>query len=181
MVAGKRIQNRVFSLTLAALGLSLAAGCGKAPAANLTERLWVSDLPTNPKEQISMFVISDVKSRKLGLFYRGSLYRGVHDLFRFSGDASGRRGKMQLLQDGTVHAVRTETCQPSRGFDFCILVHGDPTGVVRYQSRKRWALRKSEAPSLHAGEILSTLAEEDEDLRALAEAAFEAGSGIDEG
>jgi hypothetical protein len=171
----------VFSLTFGALGVSALAGCGKPPSANLTERLWVSDLPTNPKETISMFVISDVKNRQLGLFYRGSMYRGVHDLFRWNGDAGGHKGKMRLLQDGKVHAIRTETCEPGRGFDFCILVHGDPTGVVRYQSRKRWALRKKGASNLDANEVFRIVAEEDEDLQALTEAALDPESTLDEG
>lgn len=173
--------SRVLTLTFVVLGVSLAAGCGKAPSANLTERLWVSDLPTNPKASISMFVISDVKARKLGVFYRGSLYRGAHDLFRWTGDDSGRRGKMQLLQDGAVHKVHTETCEPSRGFDFCVLVHGDPTGVVRYQSRKRWALRNKDVSTLDVTQIFSELAEEDEQLRALTAAAFAPEAELDEG
>lgn len=176
-VARVHPRHLVFSLTLGAMSVPLLAGCGKPPAANLTERLWVSDLPTNPKATISMFVISDVKARKLGLFYRGSMYRGVHDLFRWSGDDAGRKGKMRLLQDGKVHAIHTETCEADRGFDYCILVHGDPTGVVRYQSRKRWALRKKAAGSLDAIEVLEILAEEDEDLNALTEAAIDSDEG----
>ncbi|MHC4829724.1 MAG: hypothetical protein ACYTFT_05125 [Planctomycetota bacterium] len=159
---------RIVLLLGATLLAAPLAGCGKPSPAKITERLWVSELPTNPRKTISAFVISDVRARKLGVFYRGSVYRGAHDLFRFTA-AKGGKGKMQLLQDGSVHPVRTETCEPSKGFDHCILVHGDPTGVVRYQSRKRWALRKKSAESLNFGVVLHDLSEEDADLQALGE------------
>jgi hypothetical protein len=150
---------------------STPAACGRPHDAELTERLWVSELPKNPRQTIGAFVISHVKNRELGVFYRGSVYRGAHDVFRFRGVAGGAKGTLQLLQDGASHEVHTQTCTPDRGFDHCILLHGDPTGVVRYQSRKRWSLRKKDTEPLDLALVLEELAEGDEDLQALVEAA----------
>jgi hypothetical protein len=159
------------------VGVALAglSGCGKPPPANITERLWVSELPTSPKKDIAGFVISEVKGKKLGVFYRGSVYRGAHDMFRWTGEKQGK-GRMELLQDGSVYRIRTEPCEPSKGFDHCILMHGDPTGKVRYQSRKRWAVKKKGAESLDFDVVVSDLADEDEEL-----SAFSAGATFDEG
>jgi len=153
-------------LFLAGLAVSVLGACGKPPPANITERLWVSELPTNPKKEVAAFVISQVKGKKLGVFYRGSVYRGAHDMFQWTGEDAGK-GRMELLQDGAIHRIRTEQCEPSRGFDHCILMHGDPTGRVRYQSRKRWAVRKSTAETLSFEAVVSELANEDEELEPL--------------
>lgn len=155
-------------LRRASFGLlvGLGVGCGGPPPPDVTERLWVSELPTGPRQPISAFVISEVRGRKLGVFLHGSVYRGSHDLFRWSGEDQGT-GRLELLQDGAVYEVRTEGCTPDRGFDHCLLLHGDPTGVVRYQSRKRWALRKGDAPPAELAVAVDRLADDDADLRRL--------------
>lgn len=165
MARPNRSLSGVLALCGAALLMSALPGCGKSPGAKITERLWVSKLPKSPKETVTAFVISDVKERKLGTFYRGSVYRGAHEMFRWTGDDGV--GKMRLLQDGAEHKIKTESCKPSKGFDHCILVHGDPMGVVRYESRKRWALRKKGDAAPDVEQLMVELSDEDEDLGAL--------------
>ena len=50
------------------------------------------------------------------------------------------------------------------------MVKGDPTGTVKYQSRKRWATRRGSSdiiPTQMVTSAIAELAEEDEDLEAL--------------
>ena len=144
------------------------AGCGGGGEATATERLWVSGIPTNPKTSITAFATTRHGDAKyLGAFFSGTLLRGGHDVFEWHERGKGR-AELQFLQDGTKASVRLETCKPSTGFDHCLLVHGDPTGTVRYQSRKRWVVKrpgrgKSAAPVMDA---LLDLAADDDDLRA---------------
>ena len=158
--------------TLALLGLTALAGCSsKKPPAEVADRLWVAQMPTGPRSQIDAFVLTEVGKRNIGSFYHGSLYRGVHDSFLWTTKAKDR-GVIHLLQDQRDVEVRTKPCNPDRGFDQCILLEGDPKKVVRYQSRKRWAIprRGKSLEQLDVPALMVELGEEDDELQALVEA-----------
>lgn len=168
-------RRRAISLSglslVGALALALP-GCGKAPSTDLTNRLWVSAVPTSPRQATAAFVIVGARGRNIGMLHEGSAYEARHRAFGWA--PQGKRGEvahMTLLQDNSVHEVRVETCKPSLGFDRCVMLHGDPAGAVRYQSRKRWALRgkgsgAAQAPDLR--QLLRDLAAEDAALAPLA-------------
>jgi hypothetical protein len=119
-----------------------APGCGGGGEASPTERLWVSGVPTNPKMPITAFATTRHGDGKfLGAFFSGTMLRGGHDVFEWRDTGKGR-AQLKFLQDGLQASIRLETCKPSTGFDHCLLVHGDPTGNVRYQSRKRWVVKR---------------------------------------
>lgn len=153
-----------------ALGLLVAAACGGSDAATPTDRLWVSAVPTSAKQELSAFVTSRTSEGKyVGAFFRGSALRGSHDVFEWKDD--GKSGAtLRFLQDGKQAKIRFETCTPTRGFDHCLLVHGDPTGAKKYQSRKRWNLRRGKkAAMLSIPVLFEELAEDDEELAAALE------------
>lgn len=155
------------SLLTACLALAPVA-CGGGGEATATERLWVSTVPTNPKTPLTAFATMRTGEGKyLGAFFSGTLLRGGHDVFEWH-DKGKSAAELEFLQDGNKHQIRLATCKPTTGFDHCLMVHGDPTGTVRYQSRKRWVVkrpgkRKSSQPVLEA---MSVLAEDDEQLAA---------------
>jgi hypothetical protein len=163
------------SLLGGALGVPTLAGCGGGTA-TATERLWVSAMPTDPKEKITAFVTMASGSHYEGAFFQGSLFRGSHDVFRWN-DAGKGRAKLQFLQDNKKIELRFETCKPRRGFDHCLAVAGGPGGTVEYQSRKRWVVRRPGKRDVAAaglfGAALLELAEDDEELAAALDAAAE--------
>ena len=156
---------------LLAIPTLLLLGCGGGDA-TATERLWISDVPTSPKQPITAFASTRTGDGKyLGAFFRGSLYRGGHDVFEWYDDGKDA-AHLQFLQDGKKFKLRIEKCTPTTGFDHCMLLHGDPTGKVRYQSRKRWVVKRPGKKAEVDGLVTQTifdLAEDDEDLRALTE------------
>lgn len=160
-----RVVRISILVSLVALGL---AGCGSKDNATAAERLWISAVPTSPKQPISAFLATKAKDGKyIGAFFTGSLYRGGHDVFTWSPRSGG--ADVVFLQDGSKARLRFESCKPSKGFDHCLIVKGDPTGTGRYQSRKRWSVRrgKGEAnPSQLIPQTIAELAQDDEDLRA---------------
>jgi hypothetical protein len=161
-----RAHIRLFS-TLA-VSLTLLAGCGgNKPPAEVADRLWVAQMPTSPRSQVDAFVLTEVGKRNVGTFYHGSLYRGAHDSFLWTTKAKDR-GVIHLLQDQRDVEVRTKPCKPDKGFDQCILLEGDPKKVVRYQSRKRWAIPRR-GKSLDVPQMMIELGEDDEQLQALVE------------
>lgn len=153
-------------VSLVALGL---AGCGGKDDAAAAERLWISTVPTSPKEPVSAFLATKAKDGMyIGAFFTGSLYRGGHSVFTWTPRSGG--ADLKFLQDDSKARLRFESCKPSRGFDHCLIVKGDPTGTGRYQSRKRWTTRrgtKDLPPSQLVTATIATLAEDDEDLEAL--------------
>lgn len=158
---------RIALASVFVLGL---AGCGGKAEATATERLWISTVPTSPKQPITAFLATRTRGGQyFGAFFRGSLYRGGHDVFTWTDRKGG--ADIQFMQDGAKARLRFETCKPSKGFDHCLLVVGDPTGTKRYQSRKRWAVRrgKKDATRSMVTDAIETLAEDDEELRALLE------------
>ena len=156
-------------LTLAATSLAVLplAGCGKAPPSDVVDRLWVSEMPTGPRSHIDAFVVTEVRNRSAGTYYHGSLFRGAHDSFLWT-TKSKNRGVIRILQDERDYTVEIKPCKPDLGFDQCILLEGDPKKIVRYQSRKRWAVPRKGA-SLDVPTMLVELGDEDEELEALLE------------
>jgi|GEM_PF-1318540 len=167
----RRAMGRTSTLvSLVALGLvGTASGCSGKGEATAAERLWVSTVPTSPKQPISAFLATKAKDGKyIGAFFTGSLYRGGHNVFTWVPKSGG--AELTFLQDNSKAKLRFETCKPSKGFDHCLLVKGDPTGTGRYQSRKRWTVRRGKsdvAPSQLIPNTIAALAEDDEDLQAL--------------
>ena len=164
----------MFPTLLAALLLTGAAGCGSSPPAELTDRLWVHEMPTSPRDTVDAFVLTKVGKRSAGTFYRGSAYRGTHDSFTWSGRGKDR-GRLHLLQDQRDYEVRMKPCKPDRGFDHCMLLEGDPKQVVRYQSRKRWAIprRGRGHEALDVPGLIVELSDDDPELEALVEATWD--------
>lgn len=128
------------------LGTGLAAaGCSGEISTGLEGRLWVSGVPTSTKEPISALAFRKGDD-PYGILFRGTVYRGTHDVARWHADARDR-GTMTLLADGTTYRLRLEACKPTRGFDHCIVLHGGPGGRERFLSRKRWGLGKDTSTS----------------------------------
>lgn len=162
-----RSPRTAFGLAAVALIATSLLGCGKKPPSEVADRLWVAEMPSGPRDRVDAFVLTQVGKRSVGSFYHGSLYRGAHDSFTWTTKAKDR-GVIRILQDERNFEVRIEPCKPDRGFDQCILLQGDPKQVVRYQSRKRWAIpRKGEGLDVPA--LMVELAEDDDELEAALE------------
>jgi len=156
-------------VVLVSIALAATIGCGAPSPGTPTERLWVSGIPTSTKAEITAFITTRSTGGKyIGAFFRGSSLRGRHDVFEWIDDGKDA-AKLRFLQDDKTTRIRIETCEPTTGFDHCILVHGDPTGTKRYQSRKRWVVRrpgrKDVSPTM-VMDALAELAEDDEELQA---------------
>lgn len=166
-------RSTVHTLTsTAALALALAlVGCSKPAPSEIADRLWISEMPGNPRDSVDAFMLTEIKGHAFGSFYQGSLYRGMHDGFKWTSTGKDR-GDIELLQDGRVRSITLRTCKPDEGFDMCVRLEGDPKGVVRYQSRKRWAIPRRKAESLDVSVAIAELAEDDEQLEALVEGRF---------
>jgi hypothetical protein len=131
--------------------------CSDKPPAEIADRLWVAKMPTGPRDRVDAFVLSQVGKHSAGSYYHGSLYRGAHDSFTWKTKAKDR-GVLHILQEQRDYEIRTEPCKPDRGFDQCILLQGDPKQIVRYQSRKRWAIPRR-GNSLDVPALFAELAE----------------------
>lgn len=150
-----------------AVAVVTMAGCGGSEA-TVTERLWISAIPKSPKTPITAFATMATDGDKFfGAFFSGTLLRGGHDVFEWRPDGNDR-ASLKFLQDGKKTKIRIETCKPTTGFDHCVIVHNDPTGAGRYQSRKRWVVRRPGRRKAVAGtfvlDVLEQLAEDDEEL-----------------
>lgn len=160
------------------LGLCLgvgAVGCGGG-SAEITERLWVTSVPTSAKEGFSAFLTARSGNELVGAFFRGSFVRGSYDAFKWRDTGKGK-AEVVMLQDDRKVELRIRACEPSSVFDHCIIVDSDLTGPVKYQSRKRWVVRRPGRKGLGAGALfeatLLELAEDDEALEAALEAVDE--------
>jgi hypothetical protein len=162
--AHQRLSRPALGLAAAALLMTGLLGCSKKPPSEVADRLWVSEMPSGPRDRIDAFVLTEVGKRSVGSFYHGSLYRGVHDSFTWT-TKSKDRGVIRILQDQRDHEVTIETCTPDRGFDHCIMMKGDPKKVVRYQSRKRWSIPRR-GQSLDVPALMVELADDDQELEA---------------
>jgi hypothetical protein len=138
---------------LAILGASLTSvtACGGGGAEHelpLTNRVWLTHVPQKADDVVGALVVFEAKGRRqFGALYRGSLLRGSFELFEWQPDGDSGRAHMRLLQDDKSVKIRTETCTPDPGLEACVMIHGDPLGAVRYQSKRIWGLRGKPAIS----------------------------------
>ncbi|RMG98812.1 MAG: hypothetical protein D6705_04910 [Deltaproteobacteria bacterium] len=120
--------------------LSFALACGSPGETSVTGRVWLSKTPKGPKDAFSAFALAaGATGPAAGVFHHGSLYAGTYRAVTFRPDGPGR-GTLTILQTGDRHTFRYRPCRPSRGYDRCIEVEGDPFGARRYQSRDRWRI-----------------------------------------
>ena len=146
----------------------LPLGCGGVVEAEATERLWVSAVPTTAKTSISAFATTrHGDDTYIGAFFTGTALRGGHNAFRWRPTGQAR-AQLEFLQDGAKVDVRLERCKPTTGFDHCLLVRGDPTGAVKYQSRNRWVVKRPgrRASPAFVFEALAEVAQDDADVSA---------------
>lgn len=123
---------------LASVLLAVSACKGREDAA-FTDRVWVDTMPRDGKSSFSSLFFSGREGRWVGVWHRGSLYRGRWDLLRWR-PGRGDQGSLEFLQDGQVHGIELKSCKPMKGFDLCVELVGDPTGVGRWYSKTRWKL-----------------------------------------
>ncbi|MEZ4452651.1 MAG: hypothetical protein R3B09_24540 [Nannocystaceae bacterium] len=99
-------------------------------------------MPTDRRDPIAAISLGEAGAggKTAGVFYRGSIFRGAFDTFTWEQGEEGR-AELTLLQDEKTVKIRIEGCEPDQGFDYCVHLHGDPQGVRRYQSRRRWGAR----------------------------------------
>lgn len=110
----------------------------------MENRLWIDHLPDSKRDSLAALMIGQAgdDKRTFGGFYRGTVFRGSFDAFEWIADPDdASKATLRLLQDEEVSALTIETCEPDPRFDFCVLLRGDPQGVERYQSRRRWGAR----------------------------------------
>jgi len=177
-----RLSSHVTSclLTVAVTSL-LAVACGgeQGAAVPIHDRLWLTAVPKTMKTEVGAFIIIRAsEARQYGFLFKGSLLRGSYDTFHWAPEGEGR-ATMRTIQDDKNHKIRTEACEADAGFQYCVQIHGDPQGTVRYQSRKRWGLGRPHKKIKLLGFDLATelreLAAEDGELAtALAEIEAEA-------
>ncbi len=147
--------------------LVLASSCKSPETASFVDRVWISAKPADAKADFAAILVSGRQgARQLtGVLHRGSAYRGRWDTFSWTrrGDAGAR---MVFYQDGRTHDLQLIRCEAPEGFDLCMQVEGDPSGVRRWLSKKRWTLRrKARAGAALDAELLATLAaDEDADF-----------------
>ena len=170
------MRNGVKAIVVGSLLVLGAAGCGGGPTDEITERLWVTSLPTKQTQELSAFVTARSGDHYVGAFFRGSAVRGSHDVFKWN-DLGKGRARLELLQDGRKLELRFKTCEPVKPFDRCVLVEGNGR-AERYYSRKRWVVRRpglrSVATQGFFGATLLELAEDDDELAEALDAAAEA-------
>lgn len=165
------MRNGVKAIVVGVLvGLgATAAGCGSGGPAEVTERLWVSALPTKHTEQFAAFLTARSGNHYVGSFYRGSLLRGSHDVFKWSDKGKGR-ARVELLQDGKQLDLTLKPCEAVKPFDHCIIVESNRTGPEKYYSRKRWVVRRPGKRELGTSGMfdatLLELADDDDELAA---------------
>lgn len=166
-------SSKVLPLALTGLATLALVGCSEPAPSNIADRLWVSQMPANARDQVDAFVLVEIKKRAFGSFYHGSVFRGAHDSFRWTSKGKDK-GELELLQDHKMKAIEIRTCKPDAGFDMCVRLEGDPKGVVRYQSKKRWSIprRGKKSAALDVTMVIAELAEDDEELAMLLESAY---------
>lgn len=151
-------------------------GCGGG-STEVTERLWITRLPTKQTQELSAFATARAGDHYVGAFFHGSALRGSHDVFEWRDDGKGR-AKLKLLQDGKKLELRFRPCEPVTPFDRCLLVERQGAKAEKYYSRKRWVVRRPGKRDLAAGGFfgatLLELAEDDDELAAALDAAGEA-------
>ncbi|MFY0536583.1 ATP-binding protein [Nannocystis pusilla] len=105
----------------------------------LTNRVWLTHVPKKLDDSVGALVVFEAKGRRqFGALYKGSMFRGSFEVFEWQPDEHEGRAHLRLLQDDKSVKIRTESCEPDAGLDSCIMLHGDPLGAVRYQSKRIW-------------------------------------------
>lgn len=163
------------TLTILAASLTSATACGGGGAEQelpLTNRVWLTHVPKKADDVVGALVVFEAKGRRqFGALYRGSLLRGTFELFEWQPDGQDGRAHLRLLQDDKSVKIRTEPCKPDPGLEACVLLHGDPLGAVRYQSKRKWGLRGKPVISspleLDIASDVRELLQADPELRAL--------------
>ncbi len=149
----------------------LATACGGErgnAVVPLHDRVWLTSVPKGMKDEVGAFIILRAsEAKQYGFLFKGSLLRGSYDTFHWAADGEGK-AKLRTIQDDKVHKISTEACEPDAGFQYCVQIHGDPQGTVRYQSRKRWGLgRPKQIKNFDLNEQLQVLAAEDPEIAAV--------------
>src|SRR5690606_2518649 len=114
--AHRHLPRPALGLAAVALLSTTVLGCSKKPPSEVADRLWVSEMPSGPRDRVDAFVLTEVGKRSVGSYYHGSLYRSVHDSFTWTSKAKDR-GVIRILQEQRDYEVRIETCKPDKGFD----------------------------------------------------------------
>ncbi|PCC71442.1 hypothetical protein SAMN02745121_00983 [Nannocystis exedens] len=148
--------------------MTACGGDGAENSLPLTNRVWLTHVPKKVDDSVGALVVFEAKGRRqFGALYKGSMLRGSFELFEWQPDGQEGRAHMRLLQDDKSVKIRTESCEPDAGLDACIMLHGDPLGAVRYQSKRIWGLRGRPAISSPleldiAGDVRALLAADPE-------------------
>jgi hypothetical protein len=154
----------------ALLGLAAAACGGGEP--KMENRLWIDHLPDDKRDTLAAMMIGQAgdDKRTYGAFYRGTVFRGSFDAFEWIADPDdAAKAKVRLLQDEEVSVLTIEQCEPEPRFDYCVVLRGDPQGVERYQSRRRWGARGGAATTAGFPQVWAELLADDPELAAIYE------------
>jgi hypothetical protein len=104
----------------------------------LVNRIWINELPTNPKQMVDVFLMID--HPKFGQFLRTSAYEGEYALFEWR-DKKAKSVDIVMPQTDKKHrlkfAIASEGCEP---FDYCMKVKGAPRGAKKYYSMQDWII-----------------------------------------
>jgi hypothetical protein len=109
-------------------------------AVSVFDRIWIDQLPSNPKQTGNAFVA--VTKQTMGAFQSASQYNGSFEIFSYvaSGD------ELQIVYSQTDEkekvTVRAWKCK-QRDMDYCLELAGSTRGVKRYRSRRGWEIDKS--------------------------------------
>jgi hypothetical protein len=113
----------------------------------------------------------------LGAFFQGSLFRGGHDVFEWK-DTGKDQARVRFLQDGVELDLSLSPCKPATGFDYCLELRGNSPYARKYQSRKRWVVRrpgrKRDAATGLVTQAMLELADDDDELAQALDRAAEA-------
>ena len=101
-------------------------------------------MPSDRRDPVAALLVGPAGEEGVtyGVFYGGTVFRGGIEAFEWIADADDdTRATVRLLQDDQRRELTLERCEPDPKFDACMLLRGDPRGVERYQSRRRWGGR----------------------------------------
>lgn len=147
-------QHRRASLVALAIGLALLAmplvwlgSPSDEPTARphmILDRVWLDRYPDEARTEIHLFYWS---SSGLGVYQRGSAYRGSFDVFDFR--RSGHELDLAFLQDDERASIRfsVEACDVAP-FDLCLTLAQSPRGPRRYFS---WSDHRAAERALPGG------------------------------
>ncbi len=161
-------RRATLCLLTASFGLlSATAGCGGSDEPGISNRLWIDHVPADKRDPLSAFLVGPPgeKGKTYGVFYRGTVFRGGFDAFEWIVDPDdAQRATVRLLQDERDVELRIERCEPDPKFDACVLLRGEPHGVERLQTRRRWGARGAGSASSQVESIFAQILAEDPEL-----------------